>query len=126
MNFRGAAPSFAVSRLAVEVAAAGPKAIAAVPGDLRPYRDLRFSMWLLSSGTRPSAQMRREWPLCIQAVGDGARNRAALGHTASLQPQPHVQILPQPHLERVDHHHEPEDTTCPSPDCGQSRQYAVP
>ncbi|WP_309639229.1 IS66 family transposase, partial [Methylibium sp.] len=32
--------------------------------------------------------------------------------------RPKRQALPE-HLVRVEHHHEPEDTTCPSPDCGQ-------
>ncbi|MEO7200126.1 MAG: IS66 family transposase [Dokdonella sp.] len=32
--------------------------------------------------------------------------------------QPRRQALPE-HLRRVDHHHEPESTTCPTPDCGQ-------
>jgi len=31
--------------------------------------------------------------------------------------RPRRQALPE-HLRRVEHHHEPEDTTCPSPDCG--------
>lgn len=32
--------------------------------------------------------------------------------------QPRRQALPE-HLRRVEYHHEPEDTTCPTPDCGQ-------
>ena len=32
--------------------------------------------------------------------------------------QPRRQALPA-HLRRVEHHHEPEDTACPTPDCGQ-------
>ena len=32
--------------------------------------------------------------------------------------QPRRQALPE-HLRRVEHHHEPENTTCPTPDCGQ-------
>ena len=32
--------------------------------------------------------------------------------------RPRRQALPE-HLERVEHRHEPEDTTCPSPDCGR-------
>lgn len=32
--------------------------------------------------------------------------------------QPRRQALPE-HLERVEHRHEPEDTTCPTPECGQ-------
>lgn len=33
--------------------------------------------------------------------------------------QPRRQALPE-HLRRVEHHHEPESTTCPTPECGQS------
>ncbi len=32
--------------------------------------------------------------------------------------KPRREKLPE-HLRRVEHHHEPEDTTCPTPDCGQ-------
>ena len=32
--------------------------------------------------------------------------------------RPKRQALPE-HLPRIEHHHEPEDTTCPAPDCGQ-------
>ena len=32
--------------------------------------------------------------------------------------RPKRQALPE-HLPRVEHHHEPEDTTCPAPECGQ-------
>jgi len=35
--------------------------------------------------------------------------------------QPRRQALPE-HLERVEHHHEPEDTACPTPECGQPMQ----
>jgi transposase len=35
--------------------------------------------------------------------------------------QPRRQALPE-HLERVEHHHEPEDTTCPNAGCGQPMQ----
>ena len=35
--------------------------------------------------------------------------------------QPRRQALPE-HLERVEHRHEPEDTTCPNTDCGQPMQ----
>ena len=46
---------------------------------------------------RPPAivQLRREWALGIEAVADGTRNCAALGHAASFQAQPQVQFLPQ-------------------------------
>jgi len=35
--------------------------------------------------------------------------------------KPRRQPLPE-HLERVEHRHEPEDTTCPTPECGQPMQ----
>ena len=35
--------------------------------------------------------------------------------------QPRRQALPE-HLRRVDHQHEPDNTTCPTPDCGQPMQ----
>jgi transposase len=35
--------------------------------------------------------------------------------------RPRRQALPE-HLERVEHRHEPEDTTCPNADCGQPMQ----
>lgn len=37
---------------------------------------------------------------------------------AAPKRQPRRQVLPE-HLRRVEHHHEPEDTACPTPDCGQ-------
>ena len=42
---------------------------------------------------------------------------------AALEPrrQPKRQALPE-HLPRVDHHHEPTDTHCPTPECGQPMQ----
>lgn len=40
------------------------------------------------------------------------------GAKAAPKQTPRRQALPE-HLRRVDHHHEPENTTCPRPDCGQ-------
>ena len=37
---------------------------------------------------------------------------------AASKRQPRRQALPE-HLRRVEHHHEPENTTCAAPDCGQ-------
>ena len=37
---------------------------------------------------------------------------------AAVKRQPRRQALPE-HLRRVEYHHEPEDTTCATPDCGQ-------
>jgi transposase len=52
-----------------------------------------------------------------------AELQAALPETAPSAPRtaprrPRRQALPE-HLRRVEHHHEPEDTTCPAPECGQ-------
>lgn len=38
---------------------------------------------------------------------------------AGTRRPPRRQALPE-HLRRVEHHHEPQDTTCPSPGCGQA------
>jgi transposase len=38
---------------------------------------------------------------------------------ASTPRRPRRQPLPE-HLRRVEHHHEPDDTTCPTPDCGRA------
>jgi len=38
---------------------------------------------------------------------------------AQAKRKPRRQTLPE-HLRRVDHHHEPENTTCPTPECGQA------
>ena len=47
--------------------------------------------------------------------GDGKPTDEA--STAKAKTQPRRKPLPD-HLRRVDHHHEPADTTCPTPDCG--------
>ena len=38
---------------------------------------------------------------------------------AAPKRKPRRQPLPE-HLKRVEHHHEPENTTCPTPDCGRA------
>ena len=38
---------------------------------------------------------------------------------AAPKRQPRRQALPE-HLRRIEHHHEPQSTTCPTPDCGQA------
>ena len=51
-----------------------------------------------------------------------AELQAALPQTPAtpkvLPRKPRRQALPE-HLERVEHRHEPEDTSCPTPECGQ-------
>ena len=52
----------------------------------------------------------------LQALqGDIGQHSAPAAHT---QRKPRRQALPE-HLRRVEHHHEPENTTCPTPQCGQ-------
>jgi transposase len=43
------------------------------------------------------------------------------GVKALPRAKPRRQALPE-HLERLEHRHEPEDTTCPTPECGQPMQ----
>jgi len=52
--------------------------------------------------------------LLEQLQGKPARDREA----NDQRRQPKRQALPD-HLRRVEHRHEPEDTTCPTPDCGR-------
>ncbi len=51
--------------------------------------------------------------------------QAGLPETPSTPKAPRAKPRRQPlpeHLERVEHHHEPEDTACPTPECGQPMQ----
>jgi len=59
----------------------------------------------------------------LQAQLEALQSQAAPSTPAPVEPrrQPKRQALPA-HLERVDHHHEPENTTCPTADCGQPMQ----
>jgi transposase len=50
--------------------------------------------------------------------GDGQADGQADKPQGKAKRQPRRQALPE-HLRRVEHHHEPEDTCCPTPDCGQ-------
>jgi transposase len=61
--------------------------------------------------TKPS--LRRNSPRCRSAACP--RRRPSPRHAPR---RPRRQALPA-HLRRVEHHHEPEDTTCTTPDCGQ-------
>lgn len=56
----------------------------------------------------------------LQAQLEQARAQAGTPPKDDTRPprKPHRQPLPE-HLRRVEHHHEPESTTCPSADCGQ-------
>ena len=50
----------------------------------------------------------------LQALGAAIPEAPAKGPEAR---RPRRQALPE-HLQRVEHHHEPEDTRCPTPECG--------
>jgi transposase len=50
-----------------------------------------------------------------------ARGENAAPPNATAKRKPRRQPLPD-HLRRVEHHHELEDTTCPTPDCGRPMQ----
>ena len=54
----------------------------------------------------------------LQAL-QGAIGEPPVPPPAQPKRQPKRQALPE-HLVRVEHHHEPESTTCPTPDCGQA------
>ena len=47
-----------------------------------------------------------------------AKGEPSAPPAADSKHKPRRQALPD-HLRRVEHHHEPQDTTCPSPDCGK-------
>ena len=59
----------------------------------------------------------------LQAQLEALQAQAVTPVAAPAEPkrQPKRQALPE-HLERVEHHHEPEDTACPTPGCGQPMQ----
>jgi transposase len=50
----------------------------------------------------------------LQTAANAQENK-----TRTAPRQPRRQALPE-HLRRIEHHHEPEDTTCPSQGCGQA------
>jgi len=59
----------------------------------------------------------------LQAQLEALQAQAVTPPAAAVEPkrQPKRQALPE-HLVRVEHHHEPESTTCPTADCGQPMQ----
>jgi transposase len=59
----------------------------------------------------------------LQAQLDALQAQTIPSPQAAPEPrrQPKRQALPE-HLPRVDHHHEPADTRCPTPECGQPMQ----
>ena len=56
----------------------------------------------------------------LQAQADSSTT-ASTPAPVEARRQPKRQALPE-HLERVEHHHEPENTTCPTQGCGQPMQ----
>ena len=54
----------------------------------------------------------------LQAQLQQAKGEPSAPPAADSKRKPRRQALPD-HLRRVEHHHEPEDTTCPSPECGK-------
>jgi transposase len=78
--------------------------------DGRAARPVRRHAW---PRTRPAC--RRNWPSCKRGLPETPKTPKA------PRAKPRRQALPE-HLERVEHRHEPEDTTCPNADCGQPMQ----
>lgn len=88
----------------------------------------RFKRWKFGAKTEAmSAEQRRlfeetcaEDEADLQAQLDRLRGEqeAPEGAGEPRKRKPRRQPLPD-HLRRVEHHHEPEDTTCPTPGCGQ-------
>lgn len=89
----------------------------------------RFKRWKFGAKTEAmSAEQRRlfeetcaEDEAALQAQIDQLRGRQeepAQGKGEKPKRKPRREPLPD-HLRRVEHHHEPEDTSCPTPDCGK-------
>lgn len=55
----------------------------------------------------------------LQGAGQAGKPQAEAEAEAEAKRKPRRQALPE-HLRRVEHHHEPENTTCPTPECGQA------
>jgi transposase len=91
----------------------------------------RYKRWKFAAKTEAmSAEQRRLFEETVVEDEAGlqaqlAALRAGLPETpkrASVpRAKPRRQALPE-HLERVEHHHEPADTACPRPECGQPMQ----
>jgi transposase len=91
----------------------------------------RYKRWKFAARTEAmSAEQRRLFEETV--LEDEASLQAQLaalkaGLPAAPKPaqvpraKPRRQALPE-HLERVEHHHEPEDTACPTPGCGKPMQ----
>ena len=70
-----------------------------------------------------NAEQRQLFEETLAADEASLQAQEAPSTPAPVEPrrQPKRQALPE-HLVRVEHHHEPENTTCPTADCGQPMQ----
>jgi len=86
----------------------------------------RLKAWKFGAKTEAmSAEQRRlfeetmaEDEASLQALLEQLKGKAAQGAPGDQRRRPRRQALPA-HLHRVEHRHEPEDTTCPTPGCGR-------
>ena len=87
----------------------------------------RLKAWKFGAKTEAmTADQRRLFEEALaEDEADLQARLAALGGATTPPPaapsdkrRPRRQPIPE-HLRRVEHHHEPEDTTCPAPDCGR-------
>jgi transposase len=75
-----------------------------------------------SSGCCSPTPWPRTRPACRRKLAELQRGLPETPKTPKAPPRrPRRQALPE-HLERVEHRHEPEDTTCPNADCGRPMQ----
>lgn len=90
----------------------------------------RHKAWRFGAKTeRMNAEQRQifedtlaEDQACLQAQIEALKDKVVPGNTTPSDAHkraPRRQALPD-HLRRVVHHHEPENTTCPTPACGQA------
>jgi transposase len=86
----------------------------------------RLKAWKFGAKTEAmSAEQRRlfeetmaEDEASLQALLEQLQGKAPQDAPSDQRRRPKRQALPA-HLRRVEHHHEPEDTTCPTPGCGR-------
>ena len=86
----------------------------------------RLKAWKFGAKTEAmSAEQRRlfeetmaEDEASLQALLEQLQGKAPQDASRDQRRRPKRQALPG-HLRRVEHHHEPEDTTCPTPGCGR-------
>ena len=92
----------------------------------------RLKAWKFGAKTEAMSAQQRELfeetaaadEASLQAQLDALQAQTGIDVQASVAPvrrSPKRQALPE-HLERIEHHHEPEDTRCPTPECGLAMQ----